>query len=1067
MKKTLFTILLALCLSLCLVFTSCDEIDTDNGNQNGSGEQSGGTGSSISGETSNVPSTGSNEDVTTSSSENEDNETQDDDPRAMVYRSYVSFMNEKNETPLSYEEWLETVKGEDGVTPHIGENGNWFIGETDTGVPATGAQGPQGDTGAQGEKGDKGDTGAQGEKGDKGDTGAQGEKGDKGDTGVGIEKIEIVNGELIVYYTDGSNKNLGKITGDNTTVCTVEFNTGCDAIIEPQAVKFGTKASKPQDLEREGYIFDGWYYKGEKWSFVGFDVTENITLEAKWTPITYKATFVCDHWAQAQVVYFTMDDEAIVPPSEFPPTYAGYTAKWESYELVAKDIIIRAIYTPIEYKATFIADGVIVKEVMFTVEDETIEEPEVPAKENYFGKWSPYSLGTENITIEAIYNAIAVVTITYDLGGGYFEDLTTNEVYVEKNTRYPHHPDPINANPALYFGGWYKDSACTTPVLDDEIYTQDTTLYACWKTGYKCADGTYGHSYSRWVVKEEPNCATSGTLVRYCTICGGEQVKANTAPLTGIHDFSEWKETFMRRERACTVGACGFKEIVVYENVSFSVLGSSPINQIEFDSQLFWGTNATVLIDNIWTETSGASLSPKGTGTAYVTFNFVEATALDRIYFKGQAVTEIGVYVKYEGEDTYTKAGTCGSAITKETTHFVFTDSTKKIVSVQFIEENPPQGTSYWQEVAFAKAVEAEVTPMGHIWGKWTEVSFMTKERTCTKDGCDEKETVNFENVTTSLLGNSPADQIDGNTEAFYAVPFTNLINDKWDEGIGEYISPRGTGQAYVQFNFVEATAIDRVYFNGSSVTSINTYVLYEGDDEFTLIGIMGGVSEKEDTPFAETDPTRKVVAVKLVEENPPQGTSCWREVAFAKAAEAEVTPMGHTWGNWTEVSFMTKERTCTKDGCDEKETVNFENVTTSLLGNSPADQIDGNTEAFYAVPFTNLINDKWDEGIGEYISPRGTGQAYVQFNFVEATAIDRVYFNGSSVTSINTYVLYEGDDEFTLIGIMGGVSEKEDTPFAETDPTRKVVAVKFVEENPPQGTSCWREVAFAKIAEE
>ena len=32
------------------------------------------------------------------------------------------------------------------VTPHIGGNGNWFIGETDTGKPSRGAQGPKGDT---------------------------------------------------------------------------------------------------------------------------------------------------------------------------------------------------------------------------------------------------------------------------------------------------------------------------------------------------------------------------------------------------------------------------------------------------------------------------------------------------------------------------------------------------------------------------------------------------------------------------------------------------------------------------------------------------------------------------------------------------------------------------------------------------------------------------------------------------------------------------------------------------------------------------------------------------------
>ena len=70
--------------------------------------------------------------------------------------------------------------GVDGKTPYIGENGNWWLGETDTGVSA------QGTNGEQGEKGDKGDTGEQGpkgEKGDTGDTGAKGDKGYKGDAG--------------------------------------------------------------------------------------------------------------------------------------------------------------------------------------------------------------------------------------------------------------------------------------------------------------------------------------------------------------------------------------------------------------------------------------------------------------------------------------------------------------------------------------------------------------------------------------------------------------------------------------------------------------------------------------------------------------------------------------------------------------------------------------------------------------------------------------------------------------------------------------------------------------------
>lgn len=46
--------------------------------------------------------------------------------------------------------------GKDGTTPHIGSNGNWYVGSTDLAKPArgaTGPQGPKGDTGAQGPKG--------------------------------------------------------------------------------------------------------------------------------------------------------------------------------------------------------------------------------------------------------------------------------------------------------------------------------------------------------------------------------------------------------------------------------------------------------------------------------------------------------------------------------------------------------------------------------------------------------------------------------------------------------------------------------------------------------------------------------------------------------------------------------------------------------------------------------------------------------------------------------------------------------------------------------------------------
>ena len=82
--------------------------------------------------------------------------------------------------------------GQDGLVPYIGTNGNWWLGNTDTGVQAS----------------------AKGAKGDPGRDGATGAAGKNGKDGVGISKAEInADGELIISYTDGTTVNLGKVVG--------------------------------------------------------------------------------------------------------------------------------------------------------------------------------------------------------------------------------------------------------------------------------------------------------------------------------------------------------------------------------------------------------------------------------------------------------------------------------------------------------------------------------------------------------------------------------------------------------------------------------------------------------------------------------------------------------------------------------------------------------------------------------------------------------------------------------------------------------------------------------------
>lgn len=110
--------------------------------------------------------------------------------------------------------------GGNGLTPHIGDNGNWWIGDTDTLKPARGEQGLQGvrgERGLQGERGAQGERGIQGLQGVqglqglpgvKGDAGAKGEQGERGLQG--LQGARGLQGERGLPGADGAKGDKGE-----------------------------------------------------------------------------------------------------------------------------------------------------------------------------------------------------------------------------------------------------------------------------------------------------------------------------------------------------------------------------------------------------------------------------------------------------------------------------------------------------------------------------------------------------------------------------------------------------------------------------------------------------------------------------------------------------------------------------------------------------------------------------------------------------------------------------------------------------------------------------------------
>ncbi len=72
------------------------------------------------------------------------------------YTKYLGILKDGGDITIKADyDWalIKGQKGNDGITPIIGSNENWWIGEEDTGISAKGPQGPRGEQGEQGNPG--------------------------------------------------------------------------------------------------------------------------------------------------------------------------------------------------------------------------------------------------------------------------------------------------------------------------------------------------------------------------------------------------------------------------------------------------------------------------------------------------------------------------------------------------------------------------------------------------------------------------------------------------------------------------------------------------------------------------------------------------------------------------------------------------------------------------------------------------------------------------------------------------------------------------------------------------
>lgn len=343
-------------------------------------------------------------------------------PDPEVYAIYQKY--QENGGTLSYEEWLESIKGEKGDTGEQGPQGE------------QGPKGDQGETGPQGEQGPKGDTGEQGpqgEKGEQGETGPQGEQGPKGDPGkdgASIVSIELTgrSGNVDTYtitYSDGRTSSF-TITNGQDGSQGIQGVPGADG--HTPSITVGDNGN--------------WFVDGVD---SGTKATGNDGLSAYEIYIKYH------------------------------PEYTGTEEEW------LEDLVNGNLRE--KYTVTFKSNGGSETEPQLVSYGHLVTRPDDPTRTGYiFAGWylngEPFPFNSyqvfDNISIYATWKS-ANLTVTLDANGGQVEYNTKTVTYGVDYVL----PTPTKNHAT--FEGWYWNETELCPMSGQWSFSQDNiTLVARW-----------------------------------------------------------------------------------------------------------------------------------------------------------------------------------------------------------------------------------------------------------------------------------------------------------------------------------------------------------------------------------------------------------------------------------------------------------------------------------------------------------------------------------------------------------------------------------------------------------
>ena len=315
------------------------------------------------------------------------------------------------------------------------------------------------------------------------------------DTGYEIDDV-VVDGNSLGAIDEYTFEDVGQNHSISVSFAQIEYTISFETFegesVDSMTAYYEEDIVAPDDPERTGYSFSGWYVNDDFEDEFVFDTmpAENLTLYAKWEVEQFTITFDSNEGSFVAAIH---DDYGADIEEPDPPTRDGYVFEgWYEDEnlntpfvfdtMPPYDLTLYASWRGVdEVRITFETDGGSEVETLSADSGDAIEAPEDPEKEGHtFEGWyldesyeEAFAFDTmpeEDFTLYAKWS-VNVYTIAFDtLGGNDIEPITFE--YGEEISL------PDAEKEGEDFLGWYKDAGYTEAFDEETMPAEDVLLYA-------------------------------------------------------------------------------------------------------------------------------------------------------------------------------------------------------------------------------------------------------------------------------------------------------------------------------------------------------------------------------------------------------------------------------------------------------------------------------------------------------------------------------------------------------------------------------------------------------------